>query len=105
MMGVLRRAPGRHVTRRLTEPESWLLGQPEKSPTNVAHYLAEEHNRAVREYGSNSGGWHAYDPNLPASVGVFDGGPFPAGSVVSSLAWGRITSEFAQRLLEFDGAA
>lgn len=104
-MGVLQRTPGRHVTRRLTEPDRGLLTNPEHPVSNHAYHLAEGHNAAVREYGSNSGGWHAYDPELPGTVGVFDGGPFPPGSVVSNLAWGRIDAQLAQRLLEHDGVA
>lgn len=104
-MGVLQCAPGRHVTRRLTEPESWLLRKPKQYAGATAEALAIAHNEAVLRYGSNSGGWHAFDPLTVTTAGVFDGGPFPDGSVVSNLAWGRITAELAQRLLESDGAA
>lgn len=102
-MAALPRTPGRHVTRQLREPDSWLLTPPNRLPTPAADYLADHHNKAVTGWGSNSGGWHVFDPCSMASLGVFDGGPFPDGTVVSDLAWGRIDSVFAQRLLEYDG--
>lgn len=104
-MAMLQGTPGRKVTRRLTEPASWLQAAPEREPGVLADALAVDHNRAVTQYGSNSGGWHVFDPETRATRGVCDGGPFPDFSVVSNLAWGRITVEFAQRLLEYDGAA
>ncbi|MET0417297.1 MAG: hypothetical protein ABW022_14895 [Actinoplanes sp.] len=103
-MATLQRTAGRKVTRRLHEPPSWLLSSPQKLPTPAADYLTDHHNKAVAAYGSNSGGWHAFDPYAMSSLGVFDGGPFPEGSVVSELAWGRIDPVFAQRLLEMDAA-
>jgi hypothetical protein len=102
-MGVLQRTPGRHVTRRLTEPR--LDGPPMNAPGATAELLAGAHNRAVQTYGSNSGGWHAFDPLTVTTAGVFDEGPFPSGTVVSNLAWGLINLELAQLLLEYDGAA
>lgn len=100
-MSELQRTPGRHVTRRLTEPR--FIHAARRDPGVLAEALAESHNRAVAEYGSNSGGWHAFDPASGDTAGVFDAGPYPDGTVVSDLAWGRIDPTTAQCLLEMDG--
>jgi hypothetical protein len=101
----LQRTPGRHVTRRLEEPTGKLMGSLTRNePGTAAQALADAHNEAVQVYGSNSGGWHAYDPQSASTAGVYGGAPFPDGTVVSALAWGRIDEQIAQRLLELDGA-
>jgi hypothetical protein len=103
-MSELQRTPGRHVTRRLTEPSFWLRHQPVNKPGDMAEALADLHLQAVQQYGSNSGGYHAFDPKTMTTAGVFESGSvFPDGTVVSDLAWGRITTTLAQRLLEYDG--
>ena len=102
-MAALQRTPGRKVTRRLEEPR--FLGNAEREPGTLAGYLAERHNHAVNQYGSNSGGFHAFDPDMMGTAGVFDGSPFPASTVVTRLAWGHISPEIAQRVLESDGVA
>jgi hypothetical protein len=105
-MPELQRTPGRHVTRRLEDPHGKLPGSLTRNePGPTAQALADAHNEAVRVYGSNSGGWHAHDPHARSTAGVYDGDPFPKGTVVSALAWGRIDERIAQRLLELDGAA
>nr|WP_221374499.1 hypothetical protein [Actinoplanes polyasparticus] len=103
-MGTLQRAPGRKVTRRLEDPKSFVMGGVRaERPSNVAYLLADRHNDAVRAYGSNSGGYHCFDPASGDTAAVVDGGPFPDGSVVSRLSWGVIDGQTAQRLLEIDG--
>lgn len=101
-MAQLQRARGQKVTRRLTNPH---LVPSTREPGKKAHALAWLHNAAVREYGSNSGGFHAFDPDTQTTAGVYDEGPFPDGTVVSRLEWGQLSAEEAQRLLEGDGAA
>lgn len=100
-MAELQRARGVKVTRRLTNPRLVPSGEPGQK----AHALAWLHNTAVREYGSNSGGFHAFNPDTQTTAGVYDDGPFPDGTVVSRLEWGQLSAEEAQRLLEVDGAA
>jgi hypothetical protein len=101
----MERTPGRHVTRRLDEPR--LLSLPsQRTPTLLAGLLAEAHNQAVRDYGSDCGGFHAFDPIARESGGVWEsGGGFPDGTVVSRLAWGRIDAFLAQRLLDADAVS
>lgn len=102
-MAEVQRTPGRHVTRRLEEPR---LTPSTNRPSESAQRLAGAHNDAVRQYGSNSGGFHTYNPDALATAGVHDGaGGFPDGTVVSPLAWGVISDRLAQRLLEQDGVA
>lgn len=104
-MARMERTPGRHVTRRLDEPRLFSLpGQ--RTPTPLAGLLAEAHNQAVREYGSDCGGFHAFDWTARESAGVWESGStFPDGTVVSRLAWGRIDAFLAQRLLDADAVA
>lgn len=101
-MAELQRSPGRKVTRRLARP---MLSWPLRVPSHKAVALMTAHNAAVRAYGSNSDAFHAFDPDTSATAGVYDGGPFPDGTVVSRLEWGQIDEHEAQRLLEMDGAA
>lgn len=96
------RTPGRHVTRRIEEPRIGNSYRWDRS-TRLAHLLADAHNTSVREYGSDCGGFHTFDPTTRESAGVYDGSPFPPGSVVTLLSWGRIDAALAQRLLEADG--
>lgn len=100
-LGNMTRTPGRKVTRRLEVPLH--LPLPRREPGVTATALADAHNQAVREYGSNSGGLHAFDVRKRESAGVWSGGPFPDESVVSRLSWGRIDAVLAQRLLQCDG--
>jgi hypothetical protein len=100
-MPQLERRPGRKVTRQIEQPRGLNLAQ--RSPGKLAEALADTHNDAVRDYGSDSGGKHAFDPASASSAGVWDHPPFPDGAVVSLLSWGRIDAEYAQRLLEGDG--
>lgn len=102
-MAALHRTPGRKVTRRLEEPR--FHGTAKRQPGILAGHLAERHNHAVNQYGSDSGGFHAFDPETMGTAGVFDGGPFPDGTIVTRLAWGHISVGLAQRLLEGDGVA
>lgn len=107
MMAVLQRTPGRKVTRRLQEPSSFIMGGLRRSePGDLAAALAAAHNRAVQEYGSNSGGVHAFKPDTRKTEGVFEaGGTYPRDTVVTQLAWGKISAELVQRILEMDGVA
>lgn len=100
-MALMERTPCRHTTRRLEQPRG--LPPTRRQPNLVAERLAVEHNRAVHDYGSDSGGYHAYRPPDQASMGVYDGGPFPEDTVVTRLSWGRIDAGLAQRVLEGDG--
>jgi hypothetical protein len=97
----MQRTPGRHITRQLEQPRGVNLAR--NQPGRLAEALADAHNDAVRAYGSDSGGKHAFDPTTAASAGVWDSPPFPDGTVVTRLAWGRIDAALAQRLLEADG--
>lgn len=99
--GLMQPTPGRKVTRRLEEPRLSL--PPKRPPDCNAEALTEAHNAAVKAYGSDCGGWHAYDYDRSETVGVFSDGPFPKDSVVTPLAWGRIDTKLAQRVLEYDG--
>lgn len=100
-MGQMQRVPGRHVARRLEEPPGLLIAS--RLPTPLALDLATAHNTAVRDYGSDCGGFHAFDPESRASAGVWDGvGGFPDGAVVTRMSWGRIDATLAQRILEAD---
>lgn len=100
--GRMERTPGPHVTRRLTEPRGY--STPQRPPGPTAHALAQAHNEAVRNYGSDCGGYHAFQPSTSVSDGVWTGeGGYPSGSVVTALAWGRIDTRTAQRVLEADG--
>lgn len=102
-MPQLQRSPGRHATRRIDEPRGLPIARHE--PGVAAEALAEAHNVAVRTYGSDSGGFHAFDPTTNLSADVWDGqGGFPTGTVVTRLAWGRIDARTAQRILEADRA-
>lgn len=99
----LARRLGRHTTRRLDQPRGLPIAKQQTGMTAAA--LASAHNAAVREYGSDSGGYHAFDPTTRLSAGVWDGvDGFPSGSVVTPLAWGRIDADIAQRILEADQA-
>lgn len=103
-MPQMTRTPGRHVTRRLTEPRG--LGQAANQPGPTAAALASTHNEAVRQYGSDSGGYHTFNPATLTSEGVWDGSDgFPRNAVVTPLSYGRIDERTAQRLLEGDGYA
>jgi len=106
-MAALQRTPGRKVTRRLQDPTTFVMGGLRRGvPGALAEVLADLHNEAVREYGSNSGGVHAFDPERQATEGVYEsGGTYPRNTVISSLAWGKISPELAQRLLEMEGLA
>jgi hypothetical protein len=101
-MPQMTRTPGRHTTRRIEQP----TGLP-VSPgvvTMKAEALAAAHNKAVREYGSDSGGYHAFDPSSSLSAGVWERGSiFPHHTVVTPLAWGRIDRQLAQRVLHSEG--
>jgi hypothetical protein len=104
-MAELQRTPGRHVTRRLEDPAVALLGSGTRNePGDLARSLMSAHNAAVRAYGSNSGGYVAFDPQT-GEVVVLDDEPFPRGTAVSWLSWGVIDEGTAQRLLEMDGIA
>lgn len=102
-MAHLEPRPGRRVTRRLEAPRGYATAA--RFPGSLAAALADAHNGAVRRYGSDCGGFHAFDPQTKASAGVWDAGPpgFPHGTVVTPLAWGRIDAWMAQRALEADG--
>lgn len=101
-MGQMQPTRGRHVIRRLEEP--WGLPTARWIPTPLAGILADAHNAAVWQYGSDCGGFHAFDPESRSSAGVWDGrGGFPSGTVVTKLAWGRIDAETAQRVLQSEG--
>lgn len=106
-MAVLQRTPGRKVTRRLQDPSTSVMGGLRRNePGDLAETLAALHNRAVQEYGSNSGGVHAFNPDTRATEGVYEsGGTYPRNTVVTQLAWGKISVELAQRILELDGLA
>jgi hypothetical protein len=98
--------PGPHVIRRLTDPPADYLQPARTEPGLAAQEIAYCHNAALKKFGSDSGGFHAFDPAHRFTLGVFDGnGSFPPGSVVTSLAWGRITARLAQRVLELDALA
>jgi hypothetical protein len=97
----MQRTPGRHVTRRL-EPPRITIGSG-RAATTLAEAMATAHNTAVREYGSDCGGFHAFNPDTRTSAGVWDGvGSFPRVAVITPLSWGRIDATLAQRLLEAD---
>lgn len=100
-MGRMEPTPGRHVTRRLQEPRL-ITPSSQRTPGPAAHALAQAHNDAVRRHGSDSGGYHAFNPQGMTSDGVWDEG-FPAGAVVTPLSWGRIDAGLAQRVLQHDG--
>lgn len=103
-MPQLQRRPGRHTTRRIDEPRGLPIAR--REPGAAAEALAEAHNVAVRAYGSDSGGWHAFDPATNLSAGVWDGQEgFPRNTVITPLSWGRIDARTAQRVLEGDGVA
>lgn len=106
-MSILQRTPGRKVTRRLQDPSSSAMsGLRRREPGELAEILAAAHNKAVQEYGSNSGGVHAFNPETRTTEGVYEsGGTYPRDTVITSLAWGKISVELAQRLLEMDGVA
>lgn len=94
--------PGRHKTRRFEPPYD--LRPAKKSPGPLADALYVTHNDAVSEYGSDSGGYLAFDPQTLTSAGVWDGqGGFPANTVVTRLSWGHIDLDMAQQILERDG--
>lgn len=100
--GRMERTPGRHTTRRLTEPR--LFGVLRQEPAAVALVLAAAHNEAVRQFGSDCSGFHAFNPTTGASEGVWTGqGGYPRDTVVTPLAWGQIDARLAQRALEADG--
>lgn len=93
--------PGRKVTRRLEEPR--IIAANRFIPTPLAGTMADAHNAAVREYGSDSGGRCAFDPTS-RTWSVWDGSDgYPDGTVVTRLEWGRIDAKLAQCLLEGDG--
>ncbi|MEV5819342.1 hypothetical protein AB0L22_09215 [Micromonospora haikouensis] len=92
--------PGRKKTRRLDQPRG--LNPRRNTPGPLAEALAAAHNNAVKAYGSDSGGFHAFHPATLESAGVWMGG-FPADTVVTRLSWGLIDPELAQRVLEGDG--
>ncbi len=100
-MAALQRRPGRHKTRRLNQPRG--IAPARKAPGALADALTVAHNDAVQAFGSDSGGYLAFDPTTSASAGVWDGqGGFPANTVVTRLAWGFIDPTLAQRILEAD---
>lgn len=93
--------PGRKTTRRLEEPR--VVATNRFIPTPLAGAMADAHNTAVREYGSDCGGFCAFDPTS-RSWTVWDGSDgYPDGAVVTRLEWGRIDTRLAQCLLEGDG--
>ncbi len=101
-MPQMTRTPGRHTTRRIEQPTGlpFIRGV----VTMKAEALAAAHNKAVREYGSDSGGYHADDPTTRQTAGVWESGsPFPRQTVVTPLAWGRIDAQLAQRVLQSEG--
>lgn len=101
-MGQMQRTPGRHITRRLEQP--WGVKLARHQPGRLAKALTNAHNDAVRTYGSDCAGFHAFNPVTRSSAGVWDGnGGFPADTVVTPMVWGRIDATLAQRLLEADG--
>lgn len=102
MTGNMVRTPGRKVTRRIEEPR--IVGSLERQPGVTAQAFADAHNQAVRQYGSNSGGRHAFHVPTRESAGVWDGTTsYPADTVVTSLSWGHLSTDLAQRLLTGDG--
>lgn len=101
-MPQIQRTPGRHVTRRIEQPRN--LPTAKQPPGPTAEALTECHNTAVRTYGSNSGGRHAFNPTTKQCAGVWDGySGFPHDTVITPLSWGRIDAKTAQRVLEGDG--
>lgn len=105
-MATLEPTPGPHVIRRLLEPPADYLAAPRSAASSLVTGLVYCHNQAVKKYGSDCGGFHVFDPVQRLSLGVHDGvGGFPSGTVVTNLAWGRITGDMAQRILEGDGLA
>lgn len=94
--------PGRRVTRRLREPR--LVGAPPRHAPGVhARALREAFAAAVRSYGSDCGGYLAFDPLTRSEAGVWaEDAVFPERTVVVPLAWGRISDDLAQQLLEGD---
>lgn len=100
--GQLQPPSGPRVRRRLVEPR--LLGPPcRHAPGEHALALQSVFAVAVRAYGSDCGGYLAFNPLTGASAGVWGAGAaFPRLTVVVPLAWGRITPEQAQQLLEAD---
>lgn len=100
-MGRMEPTAGRHVIRQLVEPRGLPIAK--RQPSFLAWALHLAHNAAVRAHGSDSGGYHAFDSATRESAGVWSGPEFPAGSVVTPLAWGRIDAGIAQRVLEGDG--
>lgn len=90
------------ITRRIEEPNLDTNNTPGPNATSLAYC----HNDAVEEYGSDSGLFHAFDPEAPGTASVGDGvRGFPRGTVVSRLSWGRIDARLAQALLDQDGVA
>lgn len=105
-MNELEPTPGPHITRRVEQPPGYYLEPPRRTVVGLAAALAVAHNQALKVYGSDCGGSHAFDPVHGTTIGVFPaGGVYPQGSVVTSLAWGRIDTRLAQRVLELDGLA
>lgn len=101
-MPQLTRRPGRHITRQLEQPRGLIVARHE--PGLAAEALTEAHNIAVRTYGSDSGGFHAFNPATCLSADVWDSvGGFPPDTVITRLSWGRIDVHTAQRILEGDG--
>jgi hypothetical protein len=99
-MPEMQRRPGRKVTRQIERPMPGIL---RGEPSDLAAQLMAAHNAAVRAYGSDSGGFCAFEPTT-RSWSVWDGSDgFPNGTVVTRLAWGRLDARLAQRLLEGDG--
>jgi hypothetical protein len=99
-MPQLERRPGRKITRQIERPMPGIL---RGNPGDLAAQLMAAHNAAVQAYGSDSGGFCAFDPTA-RSWSVWDGGDgFPVGTVVTRLSWGRLDARLAQRLLEGDG--
>ena len=93
---------GRRITRTV-EPLP-MLNPLRGEVGDLAVAFAYAHNEAVQRFGSNCGGFHAFNPNTRASEGVWDGTDgFPRDTVVTRLSWGRIGARTAQRLLEGDG--
>jgi hypothetical protein len=105
--GYMEPTPGRHTTRRIEQPDRGGIMKVYTAlhrPSTLALLLVECHNKAVRAYGSDCGGFHTFDPQQCQSAGVWDGTDgFPDGSVVTPLAWGLIDEALAQRVLEADG--
>lgn len=100
-MPQLERQPGRKVTRRLEEPRITVANR--FIPTPLAGTMADAHNAAVREYGSDSGGCCAFDPVAKTWTVWASNGSYPRDTVVTRLSWGRIDAKLAQCLLEGDG--